>query len=212
MPRELRRRVSDTRNVRTVGIDDGVFHLGRPPWLDDDLFGGLRREAAAQRGGARHIRYQHFGELGPLAARLAISEVLHDFVTLCAGQVRYSGEGNYRYYDVADSRVPPHVDTAAFSANVLIMLEHEVRSELRSALLLFPTGPADPVTIDLRPGEVIVFNARDVIHARTPLSETGDERATNLGLGFERLGAQGGAHFWHPTGGWTDSLDPEGTQ
>jgi len=81
------------------------------------------------------------------------------------------------------------------------MLQHEWVTERRSGLLLFPQGP-QPVPILLEPGEVILFHAQGVIHARTPISDSGDEWVENMGIGFTPAGPVD-APYWHPTEGWT---------
>jgi hypothetical protein len=83
------------------------------------------------------------------------------------------------------------------------MLYHHYVGERHSGLLLFPYGPQKPVTIVLEPGEVIIFNAKDVIHARTEISEKNDETAANLGIGFTPTVELDDISYWHPTTGWT---------
>ncbi|GIG68354.1 hypothetical protein [Phytomonospora endophytica] len=195
--------LTDTRATRSLGRDDGVFHLGRPGWLTGELFDGLLRESREQRAGAEKIREQHFAELGPVGCSLRESDELRNYVETNAGvSATASGKGNYRYYDIPHSHVVPHIDTDQFALNVIVMLEHDWVSERRSGLLLFPHGK-DPVTVLLEVGEVILFYARRVIHARTPISDNNDERAVNLGIGFTPAGPVDAPEFWHPAEGWS---------
>jgi hypothetical protein len=195
------RTLTDARSAGPVGRTEGVYFLGRPDWLTDDLFAALQHESTDQRGGAEQIRAQHFAEMGPVGREFATSQYLLDFVTSHAGPAVASGKANYRYYDIPESHVAPHVDSADFSYNVIVMLRHEWDTERRSGLLLFPHGP-QPLPILLVPGEVILFYAEGVIHARTPISDNGDERVENMGIGFTPIGPVE-SPYWHPDEGWT---------
>ncbi len=194
--------LTDARTTTEVGRADGVFFLGRPDWLTGELFASLQQESIDQRPTAEKIRAQHFAEMGPVGRALCESATLLDFVAAHAGPAVPSGKANYRYYDIPESHVAPHVDTAEFAYNVIIMLQHEWDSERRSGLLLFPHGPQRPIPILLDPGEVIVFHAEGVIHARTPISDNGDERVENMGIGFTPVGPVDSS-YWHPDEGWT---------
>ncbi|MGW5190065.1 hypothetical protein ACWEOO_12470 [Kribbella sp. NPDC004138] len=193
----------DTRKHRPIGADDGVYFLGRPDWLTDDLLSHLRQEAQQQRAGAEKIREQHFAELGTVGTSLCESSELLDFVVTHSQPVTRSGKANYRYYDIPHSHVTPHLDTDQFGLNVIIMLEHDYADERRSALLLFAHGPQGPVTLQLEPGEVILFDAAHVVHARTPISDDGHETAVNMGIGFTPEDQLPNPGFWHPTHGWS---------
>lgn len=195
------RTLIDARTAGAVGPADGVYFLGRPDWLTADLFAALQQESCDQRAGAEKIRAQHFAEMGPVGRELCESSTLLHFVESHAGPAVRSGKANYRYYDIPESHVAPHLDSADFAYNVIIMLRHEWRSERRSGLLLFPHGP-QPAPILLVPGEVILFYAEGVIHARTPISDNGDERVENMGIGFTPVGPVD-SPFWHPDEGWT---------
>jgi hypothetical protein len=194
------RALTDARTTGAVGRDDGVFFLGQPYWLTGDLLNALQQESRDQRTGAEKIRAQHFAEMGPVGRQLCESSTLLDFVVSHAGPAFASGKANYRYYDIPESHVAPHIDSANFAYNVIIMLQHDWASERRSGLLLFPHGPK-PLPLLMNPGEVILFHAEGVIHARTPISDNGDERVENMGIGFTPIGSVHST-FWHPAEGW----------
>lgn len=197
----------DSRRSYDLGPKDGVYYVGRPDWLTADMYAALQQESEDQRGSAEKIRFQHFGDPGPVARALASSPELRSFVVENSVPAHASGAANYRYYDIPESQVRPHVDGDAFAVNLLIMLKHSFISERRSGLLLYPRGPQEPVAIMLDPGEVVLFNAKDVIHARTPISENGDEWAVNLGIGFTPSDSTKAHEFWYPTEGWHDGLN-----
>jgi len=197
----------DSRRSHNVGPRDGVYYIGRPSWLTAELFAALQQESEDQRVSAEKIRFQHFGDLGPVARSLISSAELTSFVVEHSVPAYPSGVANYRYYDIPESQVRPHVDDENFGLNLLIMLKHSFVSERRSGLLLFPRGPQEPVSIMMNPGEVILFNAKDVIHARTPISDNGDEWAVNIGIGFTPVESIADHGFWHPTEGWHDGLN-----
>jgi hypothetical protein len=193
------RTVIDSRTTGPVGPADGVFYVGRPDWLTDGLLAGLQAEARSQRAAAEKIRTQHFGDLGPVAEALSRSVEVAAFLARFAPPVRFSGRGNYRYYDIPHSHVEPHVDTDDFAANLIVMLSHEYGRERRSALMLYPHGP-DPIVLQLEPGEVVLFHASEVIHARSPISADNEESAVNLGLGFTPTGEPRTYDYWRPPG------------
>jgi hypothetical protein len=189
----------DTRTVRPLGRADGVFFVGRPGWLTDGVLADLRAESRAMRPGASQFNVQHYADVGPVARALCGSSEMLEFVGEHAAPARHSGEANYRYYDIPQSHMPPHVDTEAFWFNVTIMLEHSFGEQRRSVMLLFPHGP-DPVTLVLEPGEVILFRAKDLVHARTPIADDNQEFAANLGIGFTPLVPLEDPGFWRPGG------------
>ncbi len=197
----------DSRRSYNVGLQDGVYFVGRPDWLTPELFSALQQESEDQRASAEKIRFQHFGDPGPVARALINSAELTSFVVEHSEPAYASGAANYRYYDIPESQVRPHVDGESFALNLLIMLKHSFVTERRSGLLLFPRGPQEPVSIMMDPGEAILFNARDVIHARTPISDNGDEWAVNVGIGFTPVERREDHGFWYPAEGWHDGLN-----
>jgi hypothetical protein len=196
--------LADRGKSPDIGPADGVYYLGRPAWLTADMLADLQQEAERQRQHAKKIHLQYYGEMGPSGRALIGSAELESFVTEHAVAAHASGFANYQYYDVGPSHIKPHVDVDTFELNVLIMLKHRYASPNRSALLLFPHGP-QPVTVLLEPGEVILFNAKGVIHARTPISGRGDEQVINMGIGFIPERSLDNQGFWHPAEGWASA-------
>lgn len=90
---------------------------------------------------------------------------------------------SFLYYNYPGSRVLPHVDNRRFFINVLLMIEHNGVHELRPSCTVVypPNGP--PQYFDLQPGEMLIFCAAYVPHARSPVA--GDETVTVLSLGYE---------------------------
>lgn len=193
--------LTDSRNSLGIGPADGVFYLGRPAWLTTTLLADLQAEAVRQRQDAEKVHVQYYGAMGPVGHALVHSAELESFVTENAVPARTSGCANYQYYDSGPSHIKPHIDVDDFAVNVLIMLKHNYPQVRKSALLLFPHGP-QPITVFLEPGEVILFNAKGVVHARTPISDQGDEQVTNMGIGFIPERGIDNRGFWHPVEGW----------
>ncbi|MFT4082029.1 MAG: hypothetical protein QM638_05540 [Nocardioides sp.] len=98
--------LTDTRSQRAVDQNDGVYFLGRPDWLDDQLLSALRAEAADRRGDSEQIREQHFAEVGRVGRQLCESREWSDFVTASAQEATCSGKANYRYATRAPSPGP----------------------------------------------------------------------------------------------------------
>lgn len=189
--------LTDSRKSSDIGTADGVYYLGRPGWLTAKMLADLQQEAEDQRPHAEKLHAQYYGAMGPAGRALMSSAELESFVTEKAVTAHASGFANYQYYDSGPSHIKPHVDVDDFALNVLIMLKHCYTSAPRSALLLFPHGP-QPVTLLLQPGEVILFNAKGVIHARTPISGHDDEQIINMGIGFIPERSIENQGFWHP--------------
>src|SRR5438105_11434076 len=92
----------DCRSSRSVGPQDGVYYVGRPPWLTPEMLTALQREATEKRASAEHIRAQYFGDLGPVARALVASAELASFVSANSEPAVASGLANYRYYDIPE--------------------------------------------------------------------------------------------------------------
>jgi hypothetical protein len=163
-----------------------VCHHGRPAWLDQQLLDELVAEATDRRSAATQIERQAHSEAGPRAQAFARSDRLVGLVAQAASRppmgVRPSGNANFLYYDQPGAGIDPHMDSPDFPLQVLLMLEHEGYGERRSALVVFPDGPKDPVRVVLDPGELVVFRAASVFHGRSRVSP--GERLTLLGIGY----------------------------
>jgi hypothetical protein len=170
---------ADELLTRTAGR---VLFRGRPAWIDERLVEDLREEAAALRGEAQQIERQLHGFAGPRGHGLATCSSLTELVTDLAGPVRPSGNANYLYYDQAGAGIDPHIDSPDFPLQVLFMVDHQGYEERRSTLVVFPTGPQEPVPVPLDPGELVLFRAASIVHGRTSVGEA--ERAVLLGIGY----------------------------
>ncbi|PPK65584.1 hypothetical protein V5P93_005056 [Actinokineospora auranticolor] len=162
--------------------ETGYFYYGRPQWLTDDLLAALCAEAAAERAKAVLLRRQFHTPTGPIASALADSPELHALIESDACPVTPARRANYLYYEAEGQGIDPHTDDHDFQINVLMTLEHRHTRWQRSTLVLFPHGPDDPLRIHQRPGELVLFWAAAVVHARTNVTQ--DERVTNLGIGY----------------------------
>lgn len=173
---------------------DGVYFRGRPPWLTDEMLAALQAEAVAMRRSALKIHTQFFGELGSVARAFMRSPELSALVRGHVPDATSSDKANYRYYDYPGCHISPHYDDTDYELSTLLMLEHTCAGPKRSALVLFPTGPA-PIRVFLEPGEMIIFHARGVIHGRSPVGA--DETVCNLGVGFA-VARPIAASYWRP--------------
>jgi hypothetical protein len=182
---------------KMLGVDDGVFYLGRPGFLSDDRLGRLRDEAEAARPGARRFRKEFYAGVGPSGRAFSMSSELRELVAERAADAVPTESASYLYYDEPGSELAPHVDTETFTLNVLMNLVHEHDRERTSAFLLFPDGPA-PHRVFLKPGTLILFHAGAVVHARSATSAAG-ERVWNIGIGFAPVRPLDGTRFWRPS-------------
>lgn len=143
---------------------NAVVYRGRPEWMTTPILEGLREESAALRPGAVRFHDHYVVSGARLASEVARSASLTALIRHHVGPVAPTGKANYLYYDEEGLGIEPHLDTEDFSLNVILMLEH-IRSETPSALVLYPSA-LPPERIYLEPGEMIVFFADSIIHAR----------------------------------------------
>ncbi|CAL9571721.1 hypothetical protein SUDANB95_04808 [Actinosynnema sp. ALI-1.44] len=175
---------------------DGYFYRGRPDWLTDDVLKGLVDEAAALRPGAVLLHRQHHAPCGPVASAFADSADLHALIREHAGPAAPAGRANYLYYDDPGQGIDPHIDHGDFQLNVLLTLDHQAENRSRSHLVLFPHGPEKPLRIDQRPGELVLFWATAVVHARTNVGP--GEQVRNIGIGYQPRFALPSSPYWSP--------------
>jgi hypothetical protein len=176
--------------------DDGYFYYGRPEWLGEEILADLAAEAEQLRRDAVLLRRQHHSPGGPKAFEFANSAELHALIRTHAGPAHESERANYLYYDEPGQGIDPHADVDAFQLNVLMTIEHLHDGGPGSTLVLFPRGPEHPVRIHQKPGELVLFWATEVFHARTKV--TGTERVLNLGIGYQAAFAMPASPYWAP--------------
>ncbi|MFD2249592.1 hypothetical protein FHS82_004046 [Pseudochelatococcus lubricantis] len=145
---------------------NGIAWRGRPSFLDHAMLNSLREEATRERQSALRHDEHFLGCGGILANELASSTDLLSLVEGVAGSVAATGTASYIYYDEPGQNICPHIDTGIFSVNALFMLRHDFVDRPLSSLQLYPVD-APRETLQLEPGELIVFWADSVVHART---------------------------------------------
>jgi hypothetical protein len=176
----------------------GVYYHGRPGWMTDDLLVALQSEAAVQRPDARLIKRQFHVAAGPCGSGLARSPEMLGLIARHAVPAIADGPANYLYYERPGDGIDPHVDTHEFDLNTLVLLAHSWQSEQASRLVLFPHGPERRLEFPLAPGELVLFRATGVIHARSGVAE--GETVCNLGIGYQPQVRLPQASFWRPEG------------
>lgn len=159
----------------------GIVYRGRPDFMSDDLLRSLQRESLAARASARRFDDHFVSPGGPTARQVAFSEQLLELVRAGAGSVVSTGRTNYLYYDEPGLGIDPHIDNEEFPLNTILMLEHQ-RCADPSALALFREGQAVE-RIFLAPGELIVFFADSVVHARERMKQ--EEKVRIVAFGFQ---------------------------
>lgn len=144
---------------------NAIVYRGRPDWMTNSLLCELQMESIALRSSAVRF-HDHYVVSGAVCAeRIASATALEEMVRHYVGRVSSTGKANYLYYDEEGLGIEPHLDTEDFSLNVVLMLEHVKPKQQPSALVLYPSDmPME--RIYLEPGELIVFFADSVIHAR----------------------------------------------
>lgn len=171
------------RKHRRSLTDDGLLWIGRPHFLDDNWLHEIRVEMEARRPLAfEHQRGQYLGEADNAVTRLLESRELRDLIESFVGPLNSTRQASCLYYDREGACIHPHVDTDLFCVNANLIVEHTGDAQYRSQLILYPLGK-QPHPVPLSAGELILFYADCIVHARTPLSAS--ERVRAISLGFQ---------------------------
>jgi hypothetical protein len=163
-------------------LGNGVAWRGSPNFMTPTRLEALRLEANANRADA--IKHdQHFLACGGrLADELAVCADLVALVKSSAGPVRATGTASYIYYDIPGQNICPHIDTDVFSINAILMLRHDYSDDPKSFLEIYPQNqPCESIL--LIPGEMIIFWADSVVHARSSVGLA--ETVNILTIGFQ---------------------------
>ncbi|NVB36538.1 hypothetical protein G6O69_01750 [Pseudenhygromyxa sp. WMMC2535] len=172
------------RGARPGLGDDGVLWRGRPSFLTPERFAALEREFATGQARAVHDRWgQHLAKGGPVVEALLHDPELVELVSTHVGPLSPQRQASCIYYDSEGAHIRPHIDTDRFCINANLLVSHE--GERRSSLVVYPLA-GEPRLIALEPGELVLFHADCVVHARTPLGP--EERVWALSLGYQPEG------------------------
>jgi hypothetical protein len=172
--------ISRLQPHRNLIPDNGIVFRGTPNFLTKEWLVKLQEESGLSRNAAIRFHDHLVVTDAPLAREFAFLPELKQLLSSAIGAVEPTGKANYIYYDQAGFGIEPHIDNEDFSLNVILMLKHEF-SSLRSALVLYPFERL-PEKIFLEPGELIVFFADSIIHARERMSR--DEQVNIAAFGF----------------------------
>ncbi|AHE29199.1 hypothetical protein [Burkholderia pseudomallei] len=147
-----------------AGRKSGIAYCGRPPWLSEEILVRLQNESLQMRAEAARFHDHLVASNGTMASQVATSGEMKRFIQDYVGNFIPSGKANYLYYDAPGMGIEPHVDTDDFGLNAVMLLEHQYQSD-PSSLVIFEHDGSRQV-IRLTPGEMIVFFASSVVHAR----------------------------------------------
>lgn len=157
-----------------------------PEWLSANLVEALRREAQAHRAIPKIRDSWYNGPPGRIAKKLAETAQLKDWISERAGRrVQDTVNAVYIYYDAAGHHIPLHVDyPEEFEYNLLICLDRR-SSGTASATTTMVVTNGEARSIDLAPGQALLFHSSYTPHGRTPLAE--GEAVTLISLGFSPM-------------------------
>jgi len=161
--------------------------LGRPAFIDRDRLALLVAEARELRStaqrleGVEGVRAVAF-DPGPAARRLAVDRELTRLVERELGiPPRPPRQASYQYYDSPGAGLRPHLDKWDVVVSMVVMLEHEPGPDNGASAFVFHPADGPPTRVKLRPGEVIAFEGRGLVHERERVRE--GERVTILAIG-----------------------------
>ncbi|MDB5141176.1 MAG: hypothetical protein JWR12_3092 [Mucilaginibacter sp.] len=162
---------------------NGVVYRGYPDFFTDETLSELINESELFRNSAIKFHDHFVVSNAPFAKKIASSTELHKLLSDSVGDIVPTGKANYIYYDEIGLGIEPHIDNEDFSLNVILMLKHEYANS-QSALVLYPIDKV-PEKIFLKPGELVIFFADSIIHARERMSK--DEKLTIVAFGFKPI-------------------------
>lgn len=161
-------------------------HRITPEWLSANLVEALRREAEAHRTTPKVRDSWYNGPPGRIAKKLASTTQLKDWISERIGRgVQDAINAVYIYYDDVGHHIPLHIDyPEAFEYNLLICLDRRP-SGGPSATTTLVVADGEARSIDLAPGQALLFHSSYTPHGRTPLAD--GEAITLISLGFSPL-------------------------
>jgi hypothetical protein len=163
----------------------GVRSLGRLPFVDDDRFDALVREARRQLPGGRLPRTRAARPSGPVLRRLAADPRLRRVAGRALGHALVPAGAAVYLYDAPRSHVRPHLDARPYDVIVHLVLEHTRPStRSRGSALVVYRSAGVPVRLRVPPAEAVVLGGRGSVHEWQPLARA--ERRTLLAIGFTR--------------------------
>jgi hypothetical protein len=160
----------------------GIAWRGKPQFLDDATLAGVKSEAAARRIDAEKVDRYWLAAGRAEAKQLIESRSFNQFVEQQFDDLRPSGLATYIYYDGLGSGLDPHLDSDAFSVNLIVVLEHKYLAN-PSHLVIYGKD-SQPERILIAPGEGVILYAGSTIHAREDLGE--NESVTLLTIGLTK--------------------------
>ncbi|OIQ81384.1 hypothetical protein GALL_368490 [mine drainage metagenome] len=160
----------------------GIAWQGLPGFLTDGVLEELREESRLGRPRAKRIEDHKVVPGGAAAQRLGQSADFLDLVKAQAGAAVSTERSSYLYYDEPGMGIDPHIDNPEFALNAILMLEH-VHEAVPSALVFYEGTQSKRV--HLAPGELILFFADSVIHARERMKER--EFVAIVAFGFQPI-------------------------
>lgn len=171
---ELRR---GRKNLR----EDGILYRGRPDFITDEVLRGLQAEMEAQQPTAMRDRWQqHLAPAGPKVQAIVDHPGLRQLVTELVGPVLPRPDATCLFYDHAGAEIRPHVDVDQFCVNANLMIAQSGET-CSSDFVLYPVE-GDPQRLRFLPGELLIFYADCIVHARTPIAEGEKVRAVSIGF------------------------------
>jgi hypothetical protein len=169
----------------------GLTEAGRIPFIEEEYFADIVREATDQEAIAHRTGPQELAPGGPVAEQLAVDPRLLKIASRAiGGELLATGISSYLYYKREGDHLYPHVDTEIFAVNVILMVEHVAPARGDGSALQIFAADGPPSRVVFAPGEAVVLQAGGTVHGREAVA--GGERVTILTIGFQRIGSVGG--------------------
>ena len=143
---------------------------GYPPFLDGQQLHELQREAMEQRVQSQRNNACWLSVPGELGERLASSPELLQLVTSWGGQCT-AGRPMYTYYLESGDHLAFHLDEPDAAISAILMLTHLASSSGPNSRLLVLDERGEAQDVDLKPGELLIFNGSTLLHGRESIRD-----------------------------------------
>lgn len=181
------RLINEFRGDRGQGLLwRGMFQLEDAGCSLDALLGeaGNLRTNAHTFPGGHHI----WNSGGPVAEALGNNPVFKGLIEFGCGRKLGSPVTHYNYYECDNHRAYPHIDVPESHLNTVLMLKHDSVGARQSRFVIYPYQE-DPISIDLEPGELVLFWGGATVHERTTLIPGESIQVLSIGYSADKEGS-----------------------
>lgn len=153
-------------------LGHGIIASGKFSWMNEESTDLLLQEAMSLKKSANTFPggYHKWATAGELGENFTTRNEILNFVRNKIGQDIVATSWNYNFYSAPGELAYPHIDMPHAPINALMMLSHNYIGSPKSKLVVYPLN-SDPISLELSPGDFVLFWAGTTVHERTLLGE-----------------------------------------